>query len=189
MGVLHYALNHTRKEAFILDKTISNYGFAPDKRPKTYEEMYAYVWSEMDPETNFVDAEWGTPENAERIAKMLWEFGVEDGVSDSNDIIEEQYHDYKYVGSIYENDTQIGELMCMRPRYDTKQPGEPMTMVVNTENGYERRNVEYKRVEMDYSYRPPLRITTCIPTMAPNEQMFEGASVVCGMRIPMIVKQ
>ena len=182
MGVLHYALNHTRKEAFILDKTISNYGFEPDKLPDTYEEMYAYVWSEMDPTTNFVDAEWGTPENAERIAKLLWAFGVEDGVSDSNDIIEDQYHDYKFTGSVYENDDQIGELMYMYNRHDMKQDGHPLTMVVQTINGYERRNVDYIREIPHRDYGRPGIYRTHIPVMMIGEEMYEME----GVKVPYI---
>lgn len=188
MGVLHYALNHTRKEAFILGKPISNYGFAKDKLPKTYEEMYAYVWAEIDPEHNHVDPEYGTPAEAERIAKMLWTFGVEDGSSDASDEMAELYHDYKFTGSIYENDDEIGQLAYMYNRHDDKQPGSPLTMVVNTANGYERRNVDYVREEIDNSYERPMRIRTYIPVMANDEQMFEGMSRVCGMLIPLIVK-
>lgn len=133
MSVLHYALNHTRKEVYALGKTIY---FNEDRLPRTYEEMHDHVWAEINPEENFVCRDWATPERAEKIAKELWKFGVEGYVSDTQDeLIEEKYANYVYTGSIYENDSDIGTLMRMGINH------EDGTMIVQTENGYERRRI------------------------------------------------
>lgn len=186
MGTLHYALNHTRKEAFYLDKTFTStllMKSSGKKLPETYEEVYAYVWSEMDPDENFVSRDWATPEEAERIAKRLFAFGVEDAISDSYDeLINEHYGNYVIVDSIYENDTDIGQLMDMHLRYDMKQDGHPLTMVVQTMHGYERRNVEYIREIPHRDYGRPGIYRTHIPVMMLGEEMYEME----GVRVPYI---
>lgn len=133
MGVLHYALNHTRKEVYALGKTIY---FNEDRLPRTFAEMHDHVWAEINPEENFVCLDWGTPERAEKIAKELWKFGVEGYVSDTQDeLIEEKYANYVYTGSIYEGDEDIGKFMRMDVNHENG------TMIVRTENGYERRRI------------------------------------------------
>lgn len=164
MGVLHYALNHTRKEVYSLGKSIY---FHEDRLPQTFEEMHNHVWAEINPEENFVDKEWGTPERAEKIAKELWAFCVEGYVSDvQDDLIEERYGDYKIVGSIHEGDDDIGKLMFMYVSHDRT------TMIVQTERGYERRKIASIQVEQGDSRRGSPSYSRYIPVLHEREEIY-----------------
>ena len=172
MSTLHYALNHTRKVTYDLGKVFSFYD--KENLPKTPDEMYAHIWSQMDPADNFVDKEWGTPENAKAIAVALWDFGVEDSCTSYDDeLIQEKYADYVIVGSVHTNDPCIGELMDMDANYDAG------TMAVQTHEGYKRRKISYikKSLELDGYYSSLL-----IPELFDNERVDYAA---CG-RIPVI---
>lgn len=174
MGVLHYALNHTKKQVFALGKTIY---IDVDKLPKTYDEMYALVWDELNPAENFVDPAWGTVERAQKIAQDMWAFGVEGYVSDTQDeLIQDVYANYKVTGSIYENDGQIGQLFYMHVDMHNG------TMVVETENGYERRKIDHINMSPVYSDQRRNVPNHPVPVMYEREEI---RSIV-GSSIPFI---
>jgi hypothetical protein len=175
MGTLNYALNHTRKEAFALGKLLY---FREDDMPKTFHAFHAEVWSQIDPEHNHVDKDYGTPELAMQLAVALWEFGVEGTVSDTQDeLIQDKYFDYVIRGSVYTPDADIGDFMFMGIDH------EKGTMVVNTATGLQRRRI--KEIELhpyDFNSRYQMPSRVYVPEMAENERLMHTT----GNQVPFI---
>lgn len=89
MGVLYYAINHTRKTYYELGKGLSLWQI--DEWPATDEQIHAAVFDTMQPEQQHIGL-------ALRIVKDLQQFQIEEIWNDSSHTVED---DYLCMGSVY----------------------------------------------------------------------------------------
>lgn len=97
MGVIHYAVNHSKKQAYVLGKNIY---FDEDNIPQTVPAMVDHI-------RNVLDSPSMPTEYIQNIAKALLAMGIDEEFGDSGEG-KEFYCDYVIIGSRYDNDKDVG---------------------------------------------------------------------------------
>lgn len=115
MGTLYVALNHDRKEAFMLGKSI---GRIPVN--STLEELESYF------------ADYHDDAFYRDIARRLFEFGVQEVETDTGDL-HELYEDYRYVDSAFESYRDyVGKYVVAEEDWDSNRISNYKNLAVAT---------------------------------------------------------